>query len=119
MLKPAFRNLLDKKIRFALTTLSVVIGVTFVVGTFALTDSLRSTFGDLAEDIAGETDLTVRARQDIGSEADRPTIPDSLLGQIAAVDGVMEIRVLVEAGTEVDDIQSAIGALGHDYEVIT
>ena len=37
-----------------------------------LTDSLRSAFGDLAQDIAGETDLTVRAFQDIGNEADRP-----------------------------------------------
>ena len=97
MLKLALRNLLDKKIRFALTTLSVVIGVTFVVGTFALTDSLRSTFGDLAEDIAGETDLTVRARQEVGNEADRPSVPDSLLGQIAAIDGVAEATGMVQA----------------------
>ena len=97
MLKLALRNLLDKKIRFALTTLSVVIGVTFVVGTFALTDSLRSTFGDLAEDIAGETDLTVRARQEIGNEADRPTIPDSLADAIAAMDGVAEVAGTVQA----------------------
>ena len=97
MLKLALRNLFDKKIRFALTTLSVVIGVTFVVGTFALTDSLRSTFGDLAQDIAGETDLTVRARQDIGNETNRPTIPDSLLDDIAAIDGVAELSGTVQA----------------------
>ena len=97
MLKLALRNLLDKKIRFALTTLSVVIGVTFVVGTFSLTDSLRSTFGDLAEDIAGETDLTVRAAQQIGNEADRPTIPDSLLDDVAAIDGVVEVAGTVQA----------------------
>ncbi len=97
MLKLALRNLLDKKIRFALTTLSVVTGVTFVVGTFALTDSLRSTFGDLAQDIAGETDLTVRAAQEIGNEADRPTIPDSLLDEVAAIDGVVEASGTVQA----------------------
>ena len=97
MLKLALRNLFDKKIRFALTTLSVVIGVTFVVGTFALTDSLRSTFGDLAQDIAGETDLTVRARQDIGNETDRSTIPDSLLDDIGAIDGVAELSGTVQA----------------------
>ncbi len=97
MLKLALRNLLDKKIRFALTTLSVVTGVTFVVGTFALTDSLRSTFGDLAQDIAGETDLTVRAAQEIGNEADRPTIPDSLLDEVAAIDGVVEVSGTVQA----------------------
>ena len=97
MLKLALRNLLDKKIRFALTTLSVVTGVTFVVGTFALTDSLRSTFGDLAQDIAGETDLTVRATQEVGNEADRPTIPDSLLDEVAAIDGVVEASGTVQA----------------------
>ena len=97
MLKLALRNLLDKKIRFALTTLSVVTGVTFVVGTFALTDSLRSTFGDLAHDIAGETDLTVRAAQEIGNEADRPTVPDSLLDEVAAIDGVVEATGTVQA----------------------
>ena len=97
MLKLALRNLLDKKIRFALTTLSVVTGVTFVVGTFALTDSLRSTFGDLAQDIAGETDLTVRAAQEIGNEADRPTMPDSLLDEVAAIDGVVEASGTVQA----------------------
>ena len=97
MVKLALRNLLDKKIRFALTTLSVVIGVTFVVGTFALTDSLRSTFGDLAQDIAGETDLTVRARQAIGNEPDRPTVPDRLLADVAAVDGVAEVVGTVQA----------------------
>ena len=97
MLKLVLRNLLDKKIRFALTTLSVVTGVTFVVGTFALTDSLRSTFGDLAQDIAGETDLTVRARQQIGNEADRPTIPDRLLDDVAAINGVAEVSGTVQA----------------------
>lgn len=97
MLKLALRNLLDKKIRFALTTLSVVTGVTFVVGTFALTDSLRSTFGDLAQDIAGETDLTVRASQEVGNEADRPTMPDSLLDEVAAIDGVVEASGTVQA----------------------
>ena len=97
MLKLAIRNLFDKKIRFALTTLSVVIGVTFVVGTFALTDSLRSTFSDLAQDIAGETDLTVRAAQEVGNETDRPTIPDSLLRDVAGVEGVAEVSGTVQA----------------------
>ncbi|WP_419911505.1 ABC transporter permease [Candidatus Poriferisodalis sp.] len=114
MLKLALRNLLDKKIRFALTTLSVVTGVTFVVGTFALTDSLRSTFGDLAQDIAGETDLTVRAAQEIGNEADRPTMPDSLLDEVAAIDGVVEASGTVQARNVVivDDDGNAIRPQG-------
>ena len=81
MFKLTFRNLLEKKIRFALTTLAVVLGVTFVVGVFVLTDSLRSTFGDLATEIAiyarirsefpGRTLLVVAHRSAIARTADQ------------------------------------------------
>ncbi len=88
MFKLAIRSLIDKKLRFALTTLVVVIGVMFVVGSFTLTDSLRSTFAGLAEDIAEGTDLIVRVRQEIGGDLDRATLPESLADQIGRVDGV-------------------------------
>ncbi|MFQ5558671.1 MAG: ABC transporter permease, partial [Acidimicrobiales bacterium] len=91
MFKLTVRNLLEKKIRFALTTLSVLVGVTFVVGVFVLTDSLRATFDDLAEDIASCTDLTVRAHQDLGEDFDRSTVPTSLMSEVAAVPGVAEV----------------------------
>jgi putative ABC transport system permease protein len=88
VLKLTIRNLIDKKIRLALTTLAVVLGVTFVVGVFVLTDSLRSTFGDLAEEIADGTDLTVRSPQDLGDDFDRTPVPETLGDTIAGVDGV-------------------------------
>ena len=91
MLKLALRNLVEKKIRFALTTLAVVMGVMFVVGAFVLTDSLRSTFSDLAEDITEGTDLTVRVAQEVGNDFDRPTLPDSLVDPVARIDGVGEV----------------------------
>ena len=91
MFKLALRSLIDKKIRFALTTLVVVIGVMFVVASFSLTDSLRSTFSGLAEDIAEGADLTVRVRQEIGSDFDSPTMPESVATDIAGVAGVAEV----------------------------
>jgi len=91
MLRLTIKNLLDKKIRFALTTLAVVVSVASVVGVFVLTDSLRASFSGLAGDIAGGSDLTVRVAQDLGQEFDRPPFDEALADGIVAVDGVAEI----------------------------
>ena len=91
MLRLTIKNLLDKKIRFALTTLAVVAGVTMVVAVFVLTDSLRDSFDGLAEDIAEGTDLTVRSVLTVGNEIDRDPVPEELAEVIAAVDGVDEV----------------------------
>ncbi len=97
MLKLTLRSLIDKKLRFALTTLVVVIGVMFVVGSFTLTDSLRATFADLADEIAGGADLTVRADQDFGSDFNRAAVPPEIAEQLEAVDGVKRVRPDVAA----------------------
>ena len=91
MLRLTIKNLLDKKIRFALTTLAVIVSVASVVGVFVMTDSLRASFSGLAGDIAGGSDLTVRVVQDIGQEFDRPPFDESFADDIAAVSGVAEI----------------------------
>ena len=97
MFKLALRSLIDKKLRFALTTLVVVIGVMFVVGSFTLTDSLRSTFAGLAEDIAEGADLTVRVDQTFGDDFDRATVPEAVAERVAAVEGVGTVRPEVAA----------------------
>ena len=97
MLRLVLRNLAEKKIRFALTTLTVVMGVMFVVGAFVLTDSLRATFSELASDITSGTDLTVRAVQEVGGDIDRPPLPDSLVDPVARVDGVGQVLPAVAA----------------------
>ncbi len=97
MLKLTVRHLLEKKIRYGLTMVLVVLGVMFVVSSFVLTDSLRATFSDLAEDITEGTDLTIRVKQEFGSDFTRPTVPDSLVDTVAAVDGVNEVHPGVAA----------------------
>ena len=91
MLRLILRNLVEKKIRFALTTLTVVMGVMFVVGAFVLTDSLRATFSELASDITSGTDLTVRTAQEVGGDFDRPPLPEGLVDSVARVDGAGEV----------------------------
>lgn len=82
------KNIADKKVRFFLTTLSVVLGVMFTVGVFIFSDSLRAVFSDLSEDIAGRTDLSVRSQLDFGDRLTAPTVDPDLVPIIEDVDGV-------------------------------
>ena len=84
LLRLALKSIADKKVRFFLTTLSVVLGVMFTVGVFIFSDSLRAVFSDLAEDIAGRTDLSVRSQQDFGDKLVDP----ALASVIKDVEGV-------------------------------
>ena len=97
MLKLALRNLADRKIRFFLTTIAVIAGVAFVVSTFVLSDSLRATFSTLASDIEGSVDLSVRVPGDFPSELDRPSVPESLLETVSAVEGVDAVAPRISA----------------------
>ena len=72
-----------------LTTLSVVIGVAFTVGVFVTTDGLRSTFGDLSEDIFRGVDLSVRSESEFGDrELSAPLLDPDLQDVVRSVDGV-------------------------------
>lgn len=92
MLRVSLKSLLAHKIRFALTTLSVVVGVAFVVGAFVLTDTVRAEFDTLFEEINEGIDLTVRGKERFdqgpfgGSGA---KVPEELQGQIRDVEGVL------------------------------
>ena len=92
MLKVTLKGLLQHKIRFALTTFAVVLGVAFVVGAFTLTDSVRRQFNELFVDINAGIDLTVRGTEVFESAGFggglRPPVPEELLDRVAAVPGV-------------------------------
>ena len=98
------KNVLDKKVRFFLTTLSVVLGVMFTVGVFIFSDSLRAVFSDLSEDIAGRTDLSVRSQQDFGDRLAAPLVDPDLAPIIESVDGVQATAAgIAELGVTVID----------------
>ncbi|MEO0495406.1 MAG: FtsX-like permease family protein [Actinomycetota bacterium] len=94
MLRLTLRNLAANKARFAMTTFAVVLGVGFVVASFVLSDGLRSTFGDLSEEITGETDLLVRPAAEFGEPL---PLDEALVADINAVDGVANAVAFVEA----------------------
>ena len=90
MVRLTLKGLLEHKIRFLLTTLAVVIGVGFVVGTLVLTDSVRAQFNQLFADINAGIDLQVRGTNefDQGAFGTRPPVSDTLLPQVQDVPGV-------------------------------
>ena len=102
MIRYTLKSLAGTRIRFILTTLSVIIGVAFTVGVFITTDGLRSTFGDLSEEIFLGVDLSVRAETEFGDrELSAPLIDPSLVeiiqsteGVAAAEGGVFEINII-------------------------
>jgi putative ABC transport system permease protein len=91
MLRLSLRTVLAHKFRFALTTLAVVMGVGFVVGSFVVTDSLRASVDQLFGDITGGIDVSIRQTSNLDSgqaPAARGRVPGELVEVVRAVDGV-------------------------------
>ena len=74
------RGLMAHKLRLALTAIAIVLGVTFVTGTFILTDTLHSTFTNLFDNVYQHVDFEVRGKavfsESHGAGAARPRISE-------------------------------------------
>ncbi len=96
MLKATLRSLISHKLRLLMTALSIVLGVSFVAGTYVLSDTLNSTFDNLFQNVYSGVDVTVRGAQTFEVSAgqeqpdERPPLPEELLEQVRGVDGVNE-----------------------------
>jgi putative ABC transport system permease protein len=85
------KGLLAHKIRLLLTALAIILGVTFISGTFILTDTLHNTFTSLFSSVYSKIDFQVRGVAQFGgdtSSAIRNPIPESLLATVRSVPGV-------------------------------
>ncbi len=90
MRQVTLRGLFAHKLRLALTALAIVLGVTFISGTYVLTDTLHSTFSSLFTSVYSKIDYQVRGVAQFGSgqSATRNLLPESLLPRVQAVPGV-------------------------------
>jgi putative ABC transport system permease protein len=89
MWKVTTKGLLAHKLRLALTALAIVLGVTFISGTFVLTDTLHETFSVLIGNVYQKIDFQVRGVAQLsGDSADRKLLPESLLRTVRHVPGV-------------------------------
>jgi len=87
--KATLKGILARKLRLALTTLAVLLGVAFVSGTYVLTDTMERSFDVIFRRTVTDVDLVVRARDPYtGGGSQRTRIPDASLARVRAVDGV-------------------------------
>ncbi len=105
MFRATLKSALGHKLRLALTTVSVVLGVAFVVGTLVLTDTINSTFDRLFADANRNTAVNVRAHSEFSSNQNtgdqREPVPAALLDTVRAVPGVREAVGNVEGYAQV------------------
>ena len=87
MFQAALKNLLGHKLRMFLTGFSIILGVSFVAGTYIFTDSIGSTFDNLFKDVYAGIDVSVRpAKPEFGVGA--LSFDESVLDIVKSVDGV-------------------------------
>jgi putative ABC transport system permease protein len=96
MVKISWRNLLANKLRLFLTIAAVTIGVSFVSGTFVLSDTMGKAFDQLYAGLTSGTDVVVRAEApydlDVTTGATPRPLDESMVATVARVPGVEVAR---------------------------
>jgi putative ABC transport system permease protein len=87
MFLTSIRGLLAHKLRLVMTTVAIVLGVSFVAGTYVFTDSINARFDTLLTDVYSGIDVSVDpVRSDLDTTAG--SLPAELLDQVSSVNGV-------------------------------
>ncbi|MEV1169659.1 FtsX-like permease family protein [Nonomuraea sp. NPDC049784] len=95
MLKSALAGLRAHKLRLLLTSLAIMLGVGFIAGTFVLNDTVQAGFAQRVTADAAKVDVAVLPK---GPDA---VLPERVLEQIRALDGVTEAQGLIRASAPV------------------
>jgi putative ABC transport system permease protein len=93
MWKVTRKGLRANFLRFVLTAIAVIVGVSFMAGTLVLTATISKVFDDLFANIYQKTDAVVRAQEVLKSDfgaGQRPNVPESLLATVKQAPGVKE-----------------------------
>ena len=104
----ALRNLWERKLRTALTSLAIVLGVMMVAGTYVLTDTIDRSFDDIFTESNEGIDAVVTTREVVETDDGQvPPFSDQVLERVQRTEGVAEA-----AGGIADPQVSIIGADG-------
>src|SRR6266511_4329691 len=131
MWNATIKGLLSHKLRLALTALAIVLGVSFVSGTYVLTDTMNATFSQLFKDTTngfaqfigknGKA-VTTGGAPTLGvSASEAPELNSNFTmrsGRIPA--GPNEVDVVAQPGVTPEQLRDRIaGAVPSKYESIT
>ncbi len=103
MLKLSWKGVMANKVRLMLTAIAIVLGVAFVAGSYVFTDSLKAAFDVLFEQEGQLNDLVVRADQDFDLSFDVGRIPESLLDDLEALEGVEQAVPFIQSYAQLID----------------
>jgi putative ABC transport system permease protein len=91
--------------------IAITAGVSFVVGSFVLADSLRATFDDLFGELTSKVDLQVRSAQAFESDDAREPFDPAIADDIRAIEGVSSLEPTVTRFAQlIDDEGEAVSA---------
>jgi hypothetical protein len=110
MTRIAIKDLLGRKLRLALTSLAIVMGVAMVSGTYVLTDTIKHGFDTIFSASVANADAVVTGKAAFGGTENAPADPQSTQQKVAALPGVAE----ADGG-----VAGMARFVGHDGKVIT
>ncbi|MGH2540547.1 MAG: ABC transporter permease [Actinomycetota bacterium] len=94
MLRAALRSLIGHKVRLLLTVIAIVLGVSFMAGTYVLTDTMTRAFDELIDTGYSLIDALVRSENSFSAQTssleERESMPAAVLEDVAAVPGVAQ-----------------------------
>jgi len=88
--------------------LAITAGVSFVVGSFVLADSLRATFNQLFEELGQDVDLEVRSAQEFDTDDARDPVDVAIADDLAAVDGVSVVEPTLQRYAQLIDADGEV-----------
>jgi len=92
--RAALRSVLARKVRLLLTGIAVLLGVSFMAGTYVLTDTMTRAFNDLVDTGYASIDVLVRSENAFTAQTssleERESMPESVLSTVEDVPGVQE-----------------------------
>ena len=106
MFRTVLKGLWSHKRRLIGTSTAVVLGVAFLVATLVLGDTMRTGFGELITQGNAGTDVVVRNSTEIGGDDDetqRGLLDESVVDQVAPIDGVDRAVASIEGIAQVID----------------
>jgi putative ABC transport system permease protein len=94
MIRLAFRNLAQHKLRTVLTTIAILLGVAMISGTYVLTDQINGGFKNIYDSAMGEIDVIVTPKPAFGDPlgGQNETLSAATLAAVRKVDGVQQAQ---------------------------
>ena len=94
MIRVALRGLAGRKLRAALTSLAIVLGVAMMSGTYVLTDTIDNAFNTIFDESYAGTDVVVSGRgADINFQGDTTDAPPVAADLLEEINGLPTVEI--------------------------